>query len=120
MTQPELKVEPDELLARAKLLETFVLADAFPKDCYPQGPCTLDVVVRARNKIWDSVDTLRDSVREGDVELRLMAEELITTAKEYEECDQDQADAITLAGRILEQLQLLVKKALKHLKNFSV
>jgi hypothetical protein len=82
MTQPELKVEPDELLARAKLLETFVLADAFPKDCYPQGPCTLDVVVRARNKIWDSVDTLRDSVREGDVELRLMAEELIPAAKE--------------------------------------
>lgn len=95
MTQPELKVELDELVKRAAELEEFAdkLVADFPAD-NPFAPCGLPFVVEGTRDAWKVIDSDRNLLKEAADNLRDMAESLINAAKAYEEFDESAAEAI--------------------------
>jgi hypothetical protein len=92
MTQPELKVELEELLARAKELEEPI--PGMPTD-NPLPPCDLALAEAAAKQLGLSADSMRLYLEAGERERLRLAESLINAAKAFEEYDEAAAEAIT-------------------------
>lgn len=95
MTQPELKVELDELIKRAAEVEEFAdkLVADFPAD-NPLPPCGVPFVLDGTRDLWAVIDSDRNCIKEAADNLRDLAESLINAAKAYEEFDESAAAAI--------------------------
>jgi hypothetical protein len=86
-----LKVEYDELMARAAELEV-PLPAAPPQN--PQAPCAISFVVDSGTQLAYSATSIRLSITYAEEEYLLLAESLRNAALAYEELDQEAADAI--------------------------
>lgn len=86
-----LKVEYDELMARADELE--VPLPPPPQD-NPQAPCAITFIVESGMQLAYSADAMRQSIKNAEAEYRLLAESLRNAAQAYEQMDQAAADAI--------------------------
>lgn len=103
MTQPELKVELDELMKRAAELEEFAdkLVADFPAD-NPLPPCGLPFVLEGTRDAWQVIDSDRNLLKEAADNLRDLAESLINAAKAYEEFDESAAEALDEETQVQE------------------
>ena len=91
MTQPELNVELEELLARATELEQPI--SGMPTD-NPLPLCDLALAEAAATQLGLSADSMRLYLEVGERERSRLAESLINAAKAYEEYDEATAEAI--------------------------
>ena len=103
MTQPELKVEYDELIKRAAELEEFAdkLVADFPAE-NPFAPCGLPFVVEGTEDAWKVIDSDRNLLKEAADNLQDLAESLINAAKAYEELDESAAEALDEETQVQE------------------
>jgi hypothetical protein len=87
-----LKVEYDELMARAAELEVPLPA---PPQQNPQSPCNISFVVDSRTQLDYSASAIRESVKRAEQEYQILADSLRNAALAYEQADQAAADALS-------------------------
>lgn len=87
-----LKVEYDELMARAAELEVPLPAPP-PESARP--PCAISFTVDSGTQLDYSASAIRESIKRAEAEYRVLAESLRNAALAYEEADQAAADALT-------------------------
>ena len=92
MTQPELSVELDELLNKAKQLEAIRFREPFPLD-KPSTPCQVGEALDATQQIGDSHDSIVVCLEDADKQLAELVDALRESAKEFEEYDEAAAEA---------------------------
>ncbi|CQD17320.1 ESX-1 secreted protein, EspB [Mycobacterium lentiflavum] len=87
-----LKVEYDELMARAAELEVPLPA---PPPGSARPPCAISFVVDSGTQLDYSASAIRESIKRAEAEYLVLAESLRNAALAYEEADQAAADALT-------------------------
>jgi len=92
MTQPELSVELDELLNKAKQLEAIRFREPFPLD-KPSAPCQVAEAMDATQQIGDSHDSIVACLEDADKQLAELVDTLREAAKKFEEYDEAAAEA---------------------------
>jgi hypothetical protein len=92
MTQPELSVELDELLNKAKQLEAIRFREPFPLD-KPSAPCQVAEALDATQQIGDSHDSIVACLEDADKQLAELVDALREAAKDFEEYDEAAAEA---------------------------
>ncbi len=92
MTQPELSVELDELLNKAKQLEAIRFREPFPLD-KPSTPCQVAEALDATQQIGDSHDSIVACLEDADKQLAELVDALREAAKDFEEYDEAAAEA---------------------------
>lgn len=95
MTEPDLQLEYNELLARAAELEV-PLADV--PSVYPNPPCRLDMIVKASEALALSVDNIGVYLKAAEKARKDLATSLRNAAKAYEDTDESSADSIEGGG----------------------
>ncbi|ORX01525.1 hypothetical protein AWC29_23045 [Mycobacterium triplex] len=87
-----LKVEYDELMARAAELEVPLPT---PPQQNPQPPCAISFVVDSGTQLNYNASAIRESIKRAEAEYLVLAQSLRNAALAYEEADQAAADALT-------------------------
>ncbi|WAC90482.1 PPE domain-containing protein [Mycobacterium sp. Aquia_213] len=94
MTAPKMmKVEYEELMARAALLER-PIGSGVPSEI-PQPPCTLAIVLKAAKALQDGSEDMRKYLTEFDTVRLALAQSLRNAAKAYRQVDEDAAHAVS-------------------------
>lgn len=87
-----LKVEYDELMARAAELEVPL---PVPPQQNARPPCAISFVENSGTQLDYSAGAIRESIKRAEQEYLILAESLRNAALAYEEADQAAADALT-------------------------
>ena len=93
MTAPNMmKVEYEEIMARAALLERRI-GSGIPTEI-PRPPCTLALVLKATKVLADGAEDMRKYLEEFDTVRLTLAQSLRNAAKAYRRVDEDAAEAL--------------------------
>lgn len=93
MTAPNMmKVEYEEIMARAALLER-PIGSGIPTEI-PKPPCTLALVLKATKVLADGAEDMRKYLAEFDTVRLTLAQSLRNAAKAYRRVDEDAAEAL--------------------------
>jgi hypothetical protein len=93
VTAPNMmKVEYEEIMARAALLER-PIGSGIPTEI-PRPPCTLALVLKATKVLADGAEDMRKYLAEFDTVRLTLAQSLRNAAKAYRRVDEDAAEAL--------------------------